>query len=94
MQQIFDYISIEKEAPLNAVNMTSKLFESMSSLSVFPQRCKRIEVDYQMADYRKMLVDSFTILYIIEDSAVYIENIYHNKSDIEKRVQQMFRRVL
>ena len=91
MQQIFDYISIEKEAPLNAVNMTSKLFESMGGLSIFPQRCKRIELDNQIGDYRKMLVDSFTILYRIEDSAVYIENIYHNKSDIEKKFQQILK---
>ena len=55
---------------------------------------KKYEVIITKKAKEKMLVDSFTILYRIEDSAVYIENIYHNKSDIEKRVQQMFRRVL
>ena len=69
------------------VTAAEKLYESFEkafdSLSKFPHRCPVFETPYTVYEYRRLVVDRYVLLFIIDEqrNIVYVEYIWDLRQD-------------
>ena len=81
--EIAYYLSIH-EGVDTATNILNKIYKSIESLDMFPNRYKEIEVDG--IHFREMIVGKFRIIYSVDslNYVVVIEKILYTGRDISK----------
>ncbi len=70
-----------------SVTAAEKLYESFEkafdSLSKFPHRCPVFEAPYAVFEYRRLVVDRYVLLFIIDEqkNIVHVEYIWDSRQD-------------
>lgn len=69
LEEIFDYISNELQAPENAQRQTDRLWNALKTLDIFPQsHQERNTGKYAGKGYRQLLIDNYVAIFKIDDS--------------------------
>ena len=69
LEEIFDYISNELQAPENAQRQTDRLWNALKTLDIFPQsHQERNTGKYAGKGYRQLLIDNCVAVFKIDDS--------------------------
>lgn len=69
LDEIFDYISKDLQAPENAKGQTDRLWSGLKKLDTFPQSHQERTVGtYAGKGYRQLLVDNYIAIFKIEES--------------------------
>ena len=72
MEEIYNYIAIQLQAPVNVMGQYNRIAEAIEGLNVFPERVKLVESEPErIMGLRQLVIDNYSVFYVIEDMDVY-----------------------
>lgn len=87
MEEIYNYIAIQLQAPENAIGQYNRIAEAIEGLNVFPERVKLMESEPERTiGLRQLVVDNYSAFYVIENEKVIVTRVLYSASNIEKRL--------
>ncbi len=85
MEEIYNYIAIQIQAPENAMEQYNRIAEAIEGLNVFPERVRLMESEPERTmGLRQLVVDNYSAFYVIEDEKVIVTRVLYSASNIEK----------
>ena len=89
IESIFDYIAYDLNAYTSAMRQYNRITDAILSLTYFPHRIKTINASLDFDNQlRRLNVDGYAILFVIEGYNVIILKVVHGSSDIEKMLRK------
>ncbi len=87
MEEIYNYIADDLLEPEYAMNQYNRIADSIESLALFPERIKIMQSSKEAAmGLRRLLVDNYSVFYVIQNNNVIITRVLYSASDIEERL--------
>ncbi len=87
MEAIYAYISETLRAPAIAAKQYNRIADAILSLEGMPERIRTLDSEPERSKgLRPLIVDSYTIFFIVRDDAVNIVRVLYSASDIGKRL--------
>ncbi|MBD5457555.1 MAG: type II toxin-antitoxin system RelE/ParE family toxin [Lachnospiraceae bacterium] len=88
MESLYHYIVYELSAPENAKGQYDRIADEILKLNIFPERCRIMDSEPEHSKgIRRMLVDNYSVFYVIKDGRVIVTDVLYSASDIEKRLK-------
>ena len=88
MQEIYEYIAVSLQAPDNAMAQYDRIAEAIMSLETMPNRVKIMDFTSKSnPELRRMLVDNYSVFFVIENDSVIVTNVLFSASEIESRLK-------
>lgn len=88
MEQLYSYIAYVLLAPENAMRQYNRIADEIIKLDVFPERFRIMDSEPEHSKgIRRMLVDNYSIFYIIKEDKVIVTDVLYSASDIEERLK-------
>lgn len=87
MEEIYDYIAMQLQAPENAMGQYNRIAEAIEMLDMFPERVKIMdsEPEHTMG-LRQLSVDNYSVFYVIKEERVIVARVLYSASDISRRL--------
>ena len=90
MEQIYSYIADRLLEPDTAMGQYNRIAEAVQSLSILPERCALVESEPERTQgLRQMLVDNYSVFYIVGGDAVSVARVLYSASDLVRRLRRM-----
>lgn len=88
MEQIYDYIASVLQVPENAIRQYNRIADAIVTLDVLAERVPvmRSESEHKRGLCR-LLVDNYSIFYIIQKDKVIVMNVLYSATNIEERLE-------
>lgn len=87
MDMIYDYIAQSLQVPDTAAKQYDRIADSIMSLNIFPERCKLFDSQPERdMGLRQLLVDNYSVIYVVEDDVVTVLRVLYSASDICARL--------
>ena len=87
MEQIYSYIADRLLEPDTAMGQYA---EAIQSLNILPERCALVESEPERTQgLRQMLVDNYSVFYIVGEDAVSVARVLYSASDLVRRLRRM-----
>lgn len=87
MEEIYNYIAIQLQAPENAMGQYNRIAEVIEGLNVFPERVKLMESEPErIMGLRQLVIDNYSVFYVIEDIDVIVTRVLYTAMDISRRL--------
>lgn len=91
MEEIYRYISEKLESPENAAGQYDRIAEAILSLSELPERCSLVSFEPERSvGLRRMLVDHYSVFYVVKEAQVIVTSVLYSASDIERRLEERY----
>lgn len=88
MEDIYNYIAEELLAPENAMGQYNRIADAILSLDTFPEKFRLLESEPEKAkEIRRMVVDNYSVFYVIKEDRVIVTDVLYSASDIEARLR-------
>ncbi len=88
MKDIYDYIAVELLSPETAIGQYNRIADEILTLDVFPQRYRVMGSEQERRiELRRMLVDNYSVFYVIRGDKVIVTDVLYTASDIEARLR-------
>lgn len=88
MEDIYRYIAEKLLSPENALGQYNRIADEILTLDMFPARYRVVEFEPERsAELRRMLVDNYSVFYVIHGNRVIVTNVLYSASDIEHRIK-------
>lgn len=89
MEEIYNYIAIQLQAPENAMGQYNRIAEAIESLHVFPERVKLMESEPErIMGLRQLAVDNYSVFYVIENMEVIVTRVLYSAMDINRKLSE------
>ena len=90
MEQIHSYIADRLLEPDTAMGQYNRIAEAIQSLNILPERCALVESEPERTQgLRQMLVDNYSVFYIVGEDAVSVARVLYSASDLVRRLRRM-----
>ena len=97
MEQIYSYIADRLLEPDTAMGQYNRIAEAIQSLNILPERCALVEERCALVEsepertqgLRQMLVDNYSVFYIVGEDAVSVARVLYSASDLVRRLRRM-----
>lgn len=87
MEEIYNYIAIQLQAQENAMGQYNRIAEAIEGVNVFPERVKLVESEPErIMGLRQLVIDNFSVFYVIEDIDVIVTRVLYTAMDISRRL--------
>lgn len=87
MEEIYDHIAMQLQAPENAIGQYNRIAEAIEGLDVFPERVKIMESEPECKmGLRQLPIDNYSIFYVIKEERVIVTRVLYSASDISRRL--------
>ena len=86
---IYEYIAFRLQSPIAAKRIYRRMLDDIRALNYLPERCPVIGV-WKGVPLRRLLVQNYSALYVIEDDTVFITHILYSRSNIPERLGKDF----
>ncbi len=87
MEEIYNYIAIQLQAPENAMGQYNRIAEAVEELYVFPERVKLMESEPErIMGLRQLVIDNYSVFYVIEGMDVIVTRVLYSAMDISRRL--------
>lgn len=94
MEEIYRYIAEKLRSPGSARRQYNRIADEILSLEVFPERYRAVDFEPERsAGLRRMLVDSYSVFYVLRGDRVIVTNVLYSASDIEGRLWEAGQRL-
>ena len=88
LEDIYRYIAEKLLSPESALGQYNRIADEILTLDVFPARYRTVDFDPEhSAGLRRMLVDNYSVFYVIHENRVIVTNVLYSASDIEQRMK-------
>lgn len=89
MEEIYRYISERLRSPETAIRQYDRIASEILTLDIFPERYQVVGFDPERsAGLRRMLVDNYSVFYILRGNCVIVVAVLYSASDIERRLKE------
>lgn len=89
MLGIYRYIATELQAPETALGQYNHIMAEIVTLDFMPERCPIVEFEPERSlGLRRMLVDNYSVFYLVKDTQVLVVSVLYSSSDLERRLAQ------
>jgi plasmid stabilization system protein ParE len=89
IEAIYDYITETFHAPNTAAKQYNRISEVILSSEEMPERIKIMDSEPEHSkELRALIVDNYSVLFVIKAKTVYIVRILYSASDINKRLSE------
>ena len=87
LEDVYSYISETLLAPLTALKQYDRIADAILSLEVLPERIKVMDSEPERSKgFRPLLVDHYTVVFVIKGHTVNIVRVLYSSSDIGARL--------
>lgn len=87
MEAIYEYIENELLAPEYAIGQYNRIANAILKLSYFPEKYRVMQSEKERQwEMRRMVVDNYSVFYLIRGERVIVTNVLYSASDIEARL--------
>ena len=84
MEHIYNHIAYVLLAPENAMGQYNRIADEIIKLDVFPERFRIMDSEPEHSKgIHRMLVDNYSVFYVIKDDRVIVTDVLYSASDIE-----------
>lgn len=91
MEQIYNHIANVLLAPGNAMGQYNRIADEILKLDVFPERFRIMDSEPENSKgIRRMLVDNYSVFYIIKEDRVMVTDVLYSASDIVNRLNSEY----
>lgn len=88
MEDIYRYIAEKLKSPENALGQYNRIADAVLSLELFPERYRLVGFEPERsAGLRRMLVDNYSVFYVIRGECVVVTDVLYSASDMEQRLK-------
>ena len=88
MEQIYNHIAYVLRAPENAMGQYNRIADEILKLDVFPERFRIMDSEPEHSKgIHRMLVDNYSVFYVIKENRVIVTNVLYSALDIENRLK-------
>ncbi|MEZ3462486.1 MAG: type II toxin-antitoxin system RelE/ParE family toxin [Lachnospiraceae bacterium] len=88
MEEIYNYIAIQLQAPENAIGQYNRIAKAIEELKMFPEKVRLMESEQERAmGLRQLVVDNYSVFYVIENESVIVMRVLYSASDIGERLK-------
>ena len=89
MEAIYKYIAETLLEPATAVKQYDRIAEAILSLEKMPERIKIMNSEPERSEgLRPLVVDNYTVFFVINVETVLIARVLYSASDINKRLSE------
>lgn len=89
LEDIYRYIAENLQSPENAARQYNRIADSILELEAFPERCRLVDFEPERTSgLRRLLVDNYTVFYLIRENQIIVTNVLYSASDIEQRLKE------
>lgn len=89
MEQLYNHIAYVLLAPENAIGQYNRIASEILKLDIFPERFRIMDSEPEHSEgIRRMLVDHYSVFYVIKESSVIVTDVLYSASDIENRLRE------
>ena len=87
MEAIYEYIATELLAPEYAIGQYTRIATAIMQLAGFPEKYRIMYSEIERRrELRRMVVDNYSVFYLIRGECVIVTNVLYSASDIEARL--------
>lgn len=91
MEQLYQYIALNLQSPENAMGQYNRIADAILKLDMLPDCFRIMDSESEHANgIRRMLVDNYSVFYVIQGEKVTVTDVLYSASDIEKRLKDCF----
>lgn len=88
MEEIYNYIAIQLQAPENAIGQYNRIAKAIEELKMFSEKARLMEsVQERSMGLRQLVVNYYSVFYVIENGRVIVMRVLYSASDIEMRLK-------
>lgn len=88
MEEIYNYIAIQLQAPENAIGQYNRIAKAIEALNMFPEKIRLMESERErQMGLRQLVVDNYSAFYTIENEKVIVMRVLYSASDVEERLK-------
>lgn len=88
MEEIYNYIAIQLQAPENAIGQYNRIAKAIEELNIFPEKARLMESEKERAiGLRQLVVDNYSVFYVVENERVIVMRVLYSASDISIRLK-------
>ncbi len=88
MEEIYNYIAIQLQAPENAIVQYNRIAKAIEELNIFPKKARLMESEKERAiGLRQLVVDNYSVFYVVENERVIVMRVLYSASDISIRLK-------
>ena len=89
LNAIYDYIASRLGAPDAATNQHSRIVDAIITLEEMPRRIKLMSSSSERSKgLRLMVVDKYSIIFMIKGQSVFVVRVLYSSSDIDRRLEE------
>ena len=89
MDDIYEYITEKLLAPIAATRQYNRIADAILSLEEMPERIKVMNSKPERSiGLRPLIVDNYTVFYVIKGDTVNISRVLYSASDISRRLAE------
>jgi toxin ParE1/3/4 len=90
MEQLYSYIANVLLSPQNAMGQYNRIAAGILSLSQMPERFRILDSEFgRSMGLRRMLVDRYSIFYVVEQERVVVTAVLYSASDLDARLKRL-----
>lgn len=87
MEQLYNYIAYVLLSPENAMGQYDRIADAIGKLHTMPERFRIMDLEPEHSrGLRRMMVDNYSIFYVVKEDRVVVTNVLYTPSDIERRL--------
>ena len=88
MDQLYNHIAYVLLAPENAMGQYNRIADEIIKLDIFPERFRITDSEPEHSKgIRRMLVDNYSVFYVIKEDRVIVTDVLYSASDIDSRLR-------
>lgn len=88
MEEIYNYIAMQLQAPENAIGQYNRIAKAIEELNIFPEKVRLMGSEKERTmGLRQLVVDNYSVFYVIENERVIVMRVLYSASDIEIRLK-------
>ena len=91
MEQLYNYIAYVLLSPENAMGQYNRIADAILTLDTFPERFRIMDSEPEHSkEIRRMLVDNYSVFFVIQYDKVVVTDVLYSASDIDRRLKGYF----
>lgn len=88
MEQLYNHIAYVLQAPENAMDQYNRIADAILTLDTLAERIHIMESEPERRrGMRRLLVDNYSVFYVIQRDKVIVTDVLYSASDIESRLR-------
>lgn len=88
MEQLYNYIADTLLSPENAMGQYNRIAEAILKLDRLPERFRVMDSEPEHSrSLRRMLVDNYSVFYVIKEDSVIVTDVLYTPSDVEQKLK-------